>query len=117
MLTFSSLGGHGLRRRKPRLEQTQEACGAALEGLQGNDMVTWRFTGYYRKRCERAQRWNWRCNVNGRTKIISIRMFASFADCVRDAERHGYQHGEHGSEFDRRIDVNAIQSVAHSSRP
>lgn len=71
-------------------------------------MTTWRFTGYYRTPRERAQRWNWRCTVDGVTKIASLRMFATFSECLADAREHGYIQHTHLARFDRRYESDVL---------
>lgn len=74
-------------------------------------MTIWRFTGYYRTPRERAQRWNWRRTEQGMTKVASLRMFTSFADCLADARAHGYIQHQHLARFDRRYEMDGAAPV------
>lgn len=71
-------------------------------------MVVWRFTGYYRSPRERARRWNWRCTERGLTRIASLRVFPTFAECVADARKHGYVQHQHLARFDRRYESEVL---------
>lgn len=71
-------------------------------------MVVWRFTGYYRTPRERAQRWNWRRTEQGVTRIASLRVFPTFADCMADAREHGYVQHQHLARFDRRYEADLL---------
>jgi hypothetical protein len=71
-------------------------------------MTVWRFTGYYRTPRERAQRWNWRCTIDGETRIASMRAFGTFAECLADAREHGYAQQRHQARFDRRYESDVL---------
>ncbi|HSQ03906.1 MAG TPA: hypothetical protein VLN59_07725 [Burkholderiales bacterium] len=55
--------------------------------------------------------------MNGMTKVISMRTFASFAECLKDAEDNGFQQGENRSEFERCVGTGSIVSVANARQP
>ncbi len=54
--------------------------------------------------------------MDGTAKVISMRLFTSFAECVKDAEIYGYQHGEHRPDFERRFMGNAMLLTADRGR-